>query len=62
MKYLFFGMMAGAAVVGFDWLLCQFVVWGLSLYHVSSGMWGPYFLMSAFFAILTFVALVTRKS
>lgn len=37
------GILAGAT-----WLTAQMAVWGLSLYHVDSGMWGPLMLIGVF--------------
>ena len=34
-------------------LQAQMVVWGLSLFHVDSGIWGPYLLMSAAGGVIT---------
>jgi len=35
-------------------LQAQMVVWGLSLFHVDSGIWGPYLLIGAVEGIVTF--------
>lgn len=32
---------------GLDLLLAQEVAWGLALFHVDSGLWGPFLLCSA---------------
>ncbi len=31
----------------------QMVVWGLSLYHIDSGIWGPFLLVSAAESVVT---------
>ena len=36
-----------ALMAGIDLWLAQLAVWGLSLFHVDSGIWGPYFLLGA---------------
>jgi hypothetical protein len=51
-KFLTGGIFLGALAVGADWLICQVTVWGLSLFHVSSGMWGPFFLTSVLAVII----------
>lgn len=49
-----------AACFGLDLLQAQFVVWGLSLFHVNSGIWGPWFLLGAIESALTFAAVMGR--
>lgn len=35
------------AGIGIQFMNAQYVVWGLSLFHVHSGYWGPFMLLSA---------------
>jgi hypothetical protein len=52
-------LIVSAAVVGILFLLglmqAQFCVWGLSLFGVSTGIWGPYILIGVFEGTLTTV-------
>jgi hypothetical protein len=45
-------LIVGAGIAGILFLIglmqAQFCVWGLSLFQVSSGIWGPYILISVF--------------
>lgn len=40
------GAAALAATIAQFWF-AQLICWGLSLYHVSSGIWGPWLIMEA---------------
>jgi hypothetical protein len=51
-----------AACFGLGLLQAQFVVWGLSLFHVHSGIWGPWFLLGALDSSLTFAAVMGKSS
>jgi hypothetical protein len=50
-------LIVGAGIVGILFLLglmqAQFCVWGLSLFGVSTGIWGPYILIGVFEGVLT---------
>jgi hypothetical protein len=37
----------GLAATGGEFWLAQLIVWGLSLYHVHSGIWGPWLILEA---------------
>lgn len=54
--FVLLGPVVLAACFGLGLLQAQFVVWGLSLFHVNSGIWGPWFLLSAIESSLTFAA------
>jgi hypothetical protein len=48
---LFIALMAIA--VGGDFLIAQWVCFGLAFYHVQSGIWGPFFLTTALIGIVS---------
>ncbi len=50
------------ACFGLGLLQAQFVVWGLSLFHTDSGIWGPWFLLAALDSSLTFAAVTGASS
>jgi hypothetical protein len=52
-KYLLLFILAIGALFALDLWLAQTVVWGLSLYHVDSGIWGPYLLLTAATSVVT---------
>jgi hypothetical protein len=39
----------------------QFAVWGLSLLHVHSGIWGPYLILSGISMVVTTTAAVSNS-
>jgi hypothetical protein len=42
-----------AIAAGVDFLIAQWVCFGLAFYHVQSGIWGPFFLASALVSIVS---------
>jgi hypothetical protein len=38
---------AGLAATGVQFWWAQLVVWGLSLYHIHSGIWGPWLILES---------------
>lgn len=43
-------------------LAAQYVVWGLSLFHVDSGIWGPYFILAGLGLTITTAVTVGNSS
>lgn len=53
MKLLTVIVIALCAVFFINLLTAQLTVWGLSLYHVNSGIWGPYLLTAVAEAVVS---------
>lgn len=53
LRAIFLLTVALALMAALDIWIAQVTVWGLSLFHVDSGLGGPYLLISAATAIVT---------
>lgn len=45
MRFIFFGLLFLALGLALDLWLAQLAVWGLSMFHVDSGIFGPLLLI-----------------
>lgn len=62
LRAIFLLTVAMAILAAVDLWVAQMIVWGLSLYHVDSGIFGPWLLMSAATSVVAGGVAIGQKS
>lgn len=60
MRTIFTLLLALALAIAATAVQAQVAVWGLSLFHVDSGIWGPYLLITSLEAVIASAVLAAK--